>query len=203
MPSKSERAVDRDLLTDLYKIAVDEYRFNVKLGWDRAKFYLGLHTALGAASVALFRIGERASWAIAILSVVGAVLAWVGFFSVGKGHAYYRRSVVKKTLIEHELGLTARISDFSHPSATLAIGSTESQAKTDRILADTEQWINRGIRFCSVVGHLRAFLMLLSLAHIINVGCQMISLFRYYRGVQKYLQLKRTPGCKNSLAHGT
>jgi hypothetical protein len=38
-PSRSE-------LLDLYRVAVEEYRFQVQLNWDRAKYLLGFNTAV-------------------------------------------------------------------------------------------------------------------------------------------------------------
>ena len=39
----------RDLLLKVYDSAINEYRFNVQLGWDRTKFFLGLSvTGIGA-----------------------------------------------------------------------------------------------------------------------------------------------------------
>lgn len=181
MPDPSKPETDRDLLRELYRIAVDEYRFNVKLGWDRAKFYVGLHTALGAASVALLRIDDGSTWPLVALSVIGAVAAWLGFSSLKTSHQYYRRSVFKKTVIEHSLGLTARLSHYSDSPATLAIGTTESQAKTEQILHSTEEWMNRRIEFKSVVGGIRAFLALLGLGHSVNFFVQLLVLLGIIR----------------------
>lgn len=43
---EDEQGPSREELTDLYKIAVEEYRFQVTLNWDRAKYLLGFNTAV-------------------------------------------------------------------------------------------------------------------------------------------------------------
>src|SRR6185295_16228595 len=46
----------RELLLKVYGAAIDEYRFNVKLTWDRTKFFLLLNSGLIAAGVGLFKV---------------------------------------------------------------------------------------------------------------------------------------------------
>ena len=46
---------DRDELYDLYRLAIEEYRFNVKLSWDRTRFFVGLNAVLVTAASAVMR----------------------------------------------------------------------------------------------------------------------------------------------------
>lgn len=158
MAQQPDLAADPASLLDLYKIAVDEYRFNVKLGWDRTKFFLGLHTALGGAAVALARAGGNDPVALALLSVVGVSAAFVAFRNITRSHYCYRRAVFKKTLIEDRLGLTRPLAKYDSDAATLAIGTTQTQADVEPILRSTDAGLHRKTRFRSVVGHLKSSL---------------------------------------------
>lgn len=71
MAQRPDLAADTANFPELYKVAVEEYRFNVKLGWDRASFFLGLHTALGGAAVARAKAGGNDQIPLMLLSVVG------------------------------------------------------------------------------------------------------------------------------------
>jgi hypothetical protein len=67
----------RDELLDLYKVAVEEYRFQVQLNWDRAKYLLGFNTAIIGVGTGLFKIGSHASATPLLIGifVVGLVAA--------------------------------------------------------------------------------------------------------------------------------
>ena len=140
----------------------------MRLGWDRARFFLGLHTDLGGAAVALARAGGNDPAPLALLSVVGAAAVWVGLLTITKGHGCYRRSVFKKTLIEDRFGLMQPLAEYDTDAATLAIGTTQTQADTKPILHDTDAWLHRRIRCRSVVGKLRIFLVLVGMLHLTN-----------------------------------
>lgn len=47
--------LDRAELFDLYKVAVDEYRFQVTLNWQRTQYYLALNAAFLAAGIGLLQ----------------------------------------------------------------------------------------------------------------------------------------------------
>jgi hypothetical protein len=46
-----------DQLIDLYKVAVEEYRFEVKLNWERVMYHLTLNSALVSIATGLLKIG--------------------------------------------------------------------------------------------------------------------------------------------------
>ena len=175
MAQQPDPAANSANLLDLYKIAVDEYRFNVRLGWDRTRFFLGLHTALGGAAVALARAGGNDPVALTLLSVVGVAAAVVGFRNITQSHYYYRRAVFKKTLIEDRLGLTRPLAEYDNDAATLAIGTTQTQADVEPILRSTDAWLHRKTRFQSVVGNLKIFFGLMGFLHAANLIWQVSS----------------------------
>jgi hypothetical protein len=157
-------------LITLYKIAVDVYRFEVKLNWDRAMYYMVFNTATigaGASVVKLQsdRIGHIFGAAIFLLGVCTSI---IGSIAIRRGHEYYRRSVVKKTLLEDLLGLTSPVPDYPHRH-TLAIGSTAGQGDHIRILHDPRQWIDRRLRRGSITFLLCGFLWLLAALNLVGL----------------------------------
>src|SRR4051794_27054743 len=72
-PKKPEVPQDRAVLMDLYKIAVDEYRFQVKLNADRSRDYLVLNSAVIAAGVTL--LGQKAYLLAGCVFLAGSCVA--------------------------------------------------------------------------------------------------------------------------------
>jgi hypothetical protein len=133
-----------DKLLDLYKIAIDEYRFEVRLGWDRTTYFLVLNSAILTVATGLLKLDNPpvVYGFIAVLYLFGCATSLVGSMSITKAHEYYRRTVVKKTLIENCLGLTNSLPDM-HSSLNLATGTTKGQRDHLRILSNPEAWVHR------------------------------------------------------------
>jgi hypothetical protein len=47
-----------ETLLDLYKIALDEYRFEVRLGWDRTTYFLVLNSAILTVATGLLKLQD-------------------------------------------------------------------------------------------------------------------------------------------------
>jgi hypothetical protein len=139
--------IDREELREIYKIAIDEYRFEVTLNWQRTQHYLTLNLALVAAAVGLLKVGGTDfSFLVALLFGVGAFVATLARKAIKTGHTYYRRAAYKKTLIEHLLGRLHPIPGYKHPGANLAIATTAGMAgmtAANALLDDPDAWINR------------------------------------------------------------
>jgi hypothetical protein len=129
---------ERKELLELYKIAVEEYRFEVRLNWDRTRFFFGLTVAIVGAGAGLLRIGpsllERGL--VAGFFLVGAVVAAVGLGAIGKGHEYYGRSVDHLKTLEKQLQLEAPRRSLSTTlgmqDRTAAIIATEGKKRKGR-----------------------------------------------------------------------
>lgn len=164
--------LSRDQLLDLYKIAIDEYRFEVKLGWDRTMYYLVFNSAAISVGAGLIRLDSRPiSALVASLFTIGCLTSLIGYLTTGKSHEYYRRTVVKKTLIEDLLGLTAAIPGYS--GHTLTIGTTAGQADHVQILQNTEAWVMRRMRRASITFWLRRVLLLLMVINMAGAGASL------------------------------
>ena len=166
MTVSADRGNSAAPLLDLYRIAIEEYRFNVQLGWDRTKFYVGLNTALAAVASTLLRIESDATLPFAAILLVGVVSSLFGIQTIWKGHEYYRKSIYKKTLIEDRLGLHEKLDSYHHELATLAVTSTGSQASTREIFFCTPSWLHRRIRLSTITGGLTCLMIVFILLYI-------------------------------------
>lgn len=156
-------------LLDLYRIAIDEYRFEVKLGWDRAMYYMVFNTAIVSIATGLLKLDNpRVVYLfIAGIFLLGCVTSLMGVKAVTRCHEYYRRTVVKKTLIEDLLGLTTPLADYS--GHTLTIGTTAGQGDHIQILQNTEPWVGRRLRRYSIMFWVTSLLRLLAGINLLGV----------------------------------
>jgi hypothetical protein len=99
----------REVLDDhleLYKVAVDEYRFQVNLNASRTGQLLLLNVAVIAAVAAILRLGDRPAEIIGgALLIVGAVAAIASALASDRQHQYYRRARNRVKEIEKALGI--------------------------------------------------------------------------------------------------
>jgi hypothetical protein len=73
--------------SDLYKVAVDEYRFQAQYNWSRTQYLLGFNAAVLAAALALV---ERSGRGAALVFLVGLCAAVLSVLVVRQQHEYYR-----------------------------------------------------------------------------------------------------------------
>jgi hypothetical protein len=170
-------SLSADQLLALYKIAIEEYRFEVRLNWDRTAYYLTLNSGLLAIATGLLKLGSVpvANLVVAGVFFIGLCTSVIGIKNIKKGHEYYRRTVVKKTLFEEQLGLTRPSEDYAG-RPTMAIATTLGQDEHLQILHNTQEWLNRPLRGSItfwIVGILGAFF----LANALGIA---VSLWLYY-----------------------
>lgn len=128
---------DDGLLLDLYKIHVDEYRYNVSLTWERTKFLLTLNSTLTVAGLTLFRFADEAVEyaflaAIFILTILTSLLS-VRVAIVGK--QYYRNARRILKVVEQRLGLY----ESNRIVSGLGIATTETMANTDHSISHPDE----------------------------------------------------------------
>jgi hypothetical protein len=125
-----DRKSRRELLLKVYSTAIDEYRFNVQLSWDRTKFFLLLSSGLIAGGVGLIRVAQdstETSVFLIIFFVLSILINMLGLNTVAVGKNYYREAVFTKTIMERELGLLKAIHDLPDPRANFSISVTDGQ----------------------------------------------------------------------------
>ncbi len=88
-------------LADLYRIAVDGYRFQVKLNWDRTAYLITLSSGLIAVATGLLKVGSAAVIDLFVAGVffVGLFVSVVSIKNILTGHRYYRHTILKKKAI--------------------------------------------------------------------------------------------------------
>lgn len=148
--------MDDDKLFDLYKISVEEYRFQVKYNWDRNRFYLFLTASTVSVAAGLLKIpnAQQLEYIITPLFLLGGIVAFIGFQTLRKGHEYYRRTVIKMSQLANKLQLDSEI---------IPISTTQGQKEAKFNLKDSEVFINRNFRL-GTINYWLAFLFVISMA---------------------------------------
>lgn len=177
---------ERDRLFNLYKIALEEYRFEVTLNNDRMFKHLAFNAAALSVGTGLLKnTGTVTNVFVCFLFAAGVMTSLLGIRAIKKGHQYYRRAIYKKTLIETQLGLLDPIDssepaigrlavDTNYSGATLAIATTVGQSEVSEILQQPEAWINRPLRRGTIVQASVAVLWLLLAANVIAAGFSIV-----------------------------
>jgi hypothetical protein len=98
---------DRQEIVDLYKIATDEYRFQVTLNWNRTQYYLGLNVAIIGAGTGILKVGgvHPATVLIACVFAVGLVIALFSLIVTQRQHGYYQAARDRLKAMEEKLEL--------------------------------------------------------------------------------------------------
>jgi hypothetical protein len=136
--SENSGSARRELLLKVYSTSIDEYRFNVQLGWDRTKFFLLLNSGLVAAGVGLLKVAEDSVLSSSFLIMfffLSILISIFGLETVNIAKAYYREAVFTKTLVERELGLLDPIPGIDDARANLSIAVTRGQRDHVAILS--------------------------------------------------------------------
>lgn len=151
-------------------MAVEEYRFEVRLNWDRMQYYAVVNSGIIAVAAGL--IGDADTLAglflCGTLFLIGLAMAMIGVTAIHRGRDYYQATIFKKAVFEHVLGLDQIAPGLANPEATFAIATTAGMAEAAEILAGkprTSFW-KRFVRN-RIISYFMWFLMLLA---VINVA---------------------------------
>ena len=96
----------RPELLDLYRLAVEEYRFQLGHNWSRTQYWLAFNVGILAAGTALLTIPTRSVFSV-IVFAVGAVAASLSMRAVQVSHGYYRATRNRVRRVEDALDLPA------------------------------------------------------------------------------------------------
>jgi hypothetical protein len=159
-----------DELLDLYKVAIEEYRFQVKLNNDRLLHLTVFNIAVLSAGAGLLKVGgpRLGNLLVATIFLAGCCTSVIGARAARTFHQYYRRTVYKKTVYEELLGLTEPRELPNGVRADLAIGTTDSHKERQKILTQTEDWVSRPLGISSVVGGFQLTLRILAALHVLG-----------------------------------
>lgn len=95
--------MDSDRLMDLYRLQTEEVRFQVQIGWDRAKSSLTFHIALLGLIAAFGR--EAPKTVVVGILIFICISSAISAVMVITGHDYYRRARDQRRKIEARLGV--------------------------------------------------------------------------------------------------
>ena len=159
-------------LIELYKTAIEEYRFQVRLNNDRLLHFTVFNIAVLSVGAGLLKVGgsRTANALVAAIFIAGFVTSLIGALAIRTFHQYYRRTIHRKTVYEELLGLTQtrELPDGNH--ADLAIGTTNSQLERHKILTQTEEWVCRPLGVFTVAGGFRLTLGILAILHLLGAA---------------------------------
>jgi hypothetical protein len=162
--------LDPTHLRELYKMALEEDRYQIQLNWDKTKFFMLLDASLIAAGAALVRIHDfpLAAALGALTFFAGALIALVGYVSLGEGKVYHRHAVAKCVLIGDKLGMTEPFSEL--PAQTLHLVSGMTLSKAREVLAAPDRYVTPKLRKSGVSGWVRVAFVVLSLTNLVGLG---------------------------------
>lgn len=184
-----DRKSRRELLLKVYGSALDEYRFNVQLTWDRTKFYIGLASTATAAGVGLMKLASETGWVSSFLIfyfLLVILLSALGWRTAVTGKSYYRQAILTKTLVERELGLFQQLPDFGQQAYHLGLAVTPGQRDLNKTLFRHEEKLTTAAVRGSAVDLVRwVFLALAGVALIGMLLSIVLTLNHMAGGVQQ------------------
>lgn len=87
---------------DLYRLAVEEYRWQAEFNWSRTRYFLVFSTGILAAGAALSVRGAHFAVPVFCLGILASVIAaWI----TRQQHDYYRAARKRMTAVEDQLDL--------------------------------------------------------------------------------------------------
>jgi hypothetical protein len=89
--------LDHETLWRLYAHAVDEYRFQINLNWQRLQYFLGLNVAILSVGAGLLRLGSNQrpqpdNTLPALVFIAGVCLSLASWYLARRQQTYYRNA---------------------------------------------------------------------------------------------------------------
>jgi hypothetical protein len=178
---KDSTNLEKDLF-ELYKIAMDEYRYEVNLGWEAVKFFTTLHVGIISFGITILGLTDITLKLIVIpIFIIGIFLSNLGYNTRIRYRQYYLRSLYDKTLIEDQLKLRQPLRGYSFENHILAISPTETIDNPEESLIDPNKWIDKYMKPKGTVtyNHLIIFRMLRIIYIIMILGVTILYVFNY------------------------
>lgn len=102
--------LDREALWRLHAHAVDEYRFQINLNWNRLQYFLGLNVAILGVGAGLLRLGSNRqpqpdNTLPALVFFAGVCLSLASWYMARRQQGYYRTARDTMTGIADLLGV--------------------------------------------------------------------------------------------------
>jgi hypothetical protein len=104
LPSGAPDGGDGVPPADVYKVAVEEYRFQAQYNWSRTQYMLVFNTGILAAATA---VAARPGRGATLIFLLGALVACVSVLVVRTQHDYYRAARDRMRRVEVAVGIPA------------------------------------------------------------------------------------------------
>jgi hypothetical protein len=95
----------RDALRGQYRLSVEEYRFQVDLNWRRSEYFFVLNIGVLVAGATLLASQDVPRALVALVFVLGALLAFLSFLANDTQSGYYHAARDLKKKLEKDLEL--------------------------------------------------------------------------------------------------
>jgi hypothetical protein len=112
---------------DVYKLAVDEYRFQAQFNWSRTQYLLAFNAAILTAGAA---VGSRHGRGAALVFALGFVGAVLSIFVVLTQHDYYRAARDRMRRAEDAAGIPIHL----RVDTTATLGSRKRTASVNQVV---------------------------------------------------------------------
>ncbi len=104
----ADQRQDREELLELYKLALDDYRFQVQLNWGRSQYFLVLNLTLFGIATGLIRLGAGPyDVLVGCFYLLGALFCVFSIIALQAQRKFYRAARDQKQWFEDKLELGA------------------------------------------------------------------------------------------------
>lgn len=112
---------------DLYRVAVDEYRWQAQHNWSRTQYLLAFNAAILASATA---VASRPGHSAALIFALGAVAAVLSILAVRTQHDYYRAARDRMRRVEISLHVPAD----QRMDSTATLGGRKRRVSVNQIV---------------------------------------------------------------------
>jgi hypothetical protein len=112
---------------DVYKVAVEEYRFQAQFNWSRTQYMLVFNTGILVAGTA---VATRSGHSAALVYLLGILAAVVSFLVVRTQHDYYRAARDRMRRVEISVG----VPEDQQTDSTSTLGGRRRSASVNQLV---------------------------------------------------------------------
>jgi hypothetical protein len=122
----------RSELLELYKIAIEEYRFQVTLNWNRTQYYLALNVGILGVATGILQVAKNGIiYLVSGMYFAGMICCLLSLAASHVQQGYYRTTRDHKAILESKLNL-----------GTLSLSTTPGMGSTLRRLGKVTTFNN-------------------------------------------------------------
>lgn len=117
----ADQRQNREELLELYKLALEDYRFQVQFNWGRSQYFLVLNIGIVGIATGIVQLGQgEISILVAGIYLIGLLLCIFSILALRVQRKYYISARQQKKLFEEKLQLgEARITPVERTDSTI------------------------------------------------------------------------------------